>query len=104
MFALCNRTFTVSGQETPSTAWPSTGRKEDVCFQKKLNIPHTPPLASPGTSKLTAAPLAPVDESKNKSTASSLALELAYHDTTHNGRQRRVFIHLSTTVKQILWL
>lgn len=29
----------------------------------------------------------------------SLALELAYHDTTHNGRQRRVFIYVSTTVK-----
>lgn len=50
MFALYNRTFTVSGQETPST-----GRKEDVCFQKKLNIPDTPPLAPSGTSKLTTA-------------------------------------------------
>lgn len=34
----------------------------------------------------------------------SLALELAYHDTTLNGRQRRVFIYVSTTVKQMLWL
>lgn len=57
-------TFTVSGEETPSAAWPSTGRKEDVCFQKKLNIPDTPPLAPSGTSKLTAVPLAPVGESK----------------------------------------